>query len=205
MSLALKQPSKRGRIVEEQADIGLIADCQQGDSRAFRRVFEIYRDRVYALCRNMAGNDQDAEDLTQESFVWAFKNIGSFRAEAAFGTWLYRIASNRCLGELRKRKPRFQSVEAMEEQGVVALAVTGPNPEEQVVRKEAVRRVEAAVAELPESQRIVFVLGTQMGMRYREIGDIVGCSEDAVKVRIHRARKRVRDAIKPFIDTELDR
>jgi RNA polymerase sigma-70 factor (ECF subfamily) len=153
----------------------------------------------------MAGNAEDAEDLTQESFVWAFKNIGSFRAEAAFGTWLYRIASNRCLGELRQRKPRFQSMEDMEEHGVMTLAATGPNPEEQMVRKEVVRRVEAAVAELPESQRIIFVLATQMGMRYREIGDIVGCSEDAVKVRIHRARKRVRDTIRPFTDTELDR
>ena len=190
--------------MEEQADVGLIADCQQGDSRAFRKVFEIYRDRVYALCRNMAGNEEDAEDLTQESFVWAFKNIGSFRAESAFGTWLYRIASNRCLGELRKRKPRFQSVEVMEEQNVVALTATGPDPEQQLVRKEMVQRVEAAVAELPESQRLIFVMGTQMGMRYREVGEIVGCSEDAVKVRIHRARKRVRDAIKPFMDMELD-
>ena len=83
--------------MENQADVGLIAACPQGDPRSFQRLFEIYRDRVYALCRHMAGNDEDAEDLTQESFVQAFKNIGSFRAEATFGTWLYRIASNRCL------------------------------------------------------------------------------------------------------------
>jgi len=118
--------------VENQADVGLIAACQQGDPRSFQRLFEIYRDRVYALCRHMAGNDEDAEDLTQESFVWAFKNIGSFRAEEA-------------------------------------------------------------VATLPEQQRLIFVLGMQMGMRYRETGAIVGCSEDAIKIRIHRARKRWRN------------
>ena len=186
--------------MENQADVGLIAACQQGDPRSFRMVFEIYRDRVYALCRHMAGNDADAEDLTQESFVWAFKNIGSFRAEAAFGTWLYRIASNRCLAELRKRQPLFQSVELAEKSSVVPLS-PGPNPEDLLVRKELIKRAEAAVAALPENQRLVFVLGTQMGMRYREIGEIAGCSEDAVKVRIHRARKRVRDALKPYLES----
>ena len=185
--------------MENQADVGLIAACQQGDPRSFRRVFEIYRDRVYALCRHMAGNDEDAEDLTQESFVWAFKNIGSFRAEAAFGTWLYRIASNRCLAELRKRRPQFQSVEMAEKNNVVPLT-SGVNPEDLMVRKELIQRAETAVAALPEQQRLVFVLGTQMGMRYREIGEIVGCSEDAIKVRIHRARKRVRDAMKPYLE-----
>ena len=184
---------------ENQADVGLIAACQQGDSRAFRQVFEMYRDRVYGLCRQMAGNDHDAEDLTQEIFIWAFKSIGSFRAEAAFGTWLYRIAANRCLSELRKRRPRFQPVEELEQKNVLPLA-PGGNPEEQLVRKELVKRVEAAIADLPESQRLIFVMGTQLGMRYREIGEIANCSEDAVKVRIHRARKRVRDAIKPYLE-----
>ena len=185
--------------MENQADVGLIAACQQGDPRAFRQVFEIYRDRVYGLCRHMSGNEEDAEDLTQDAFIWAFKNIGSFRAEAAFGTWLYRIAANRCLSELRKKRPQFQSVEELEQKNVVPLS-PGPNPEEQLVRKELVGRVEAAVADLSENQRLIFVLGTQMGMRYREIGEIAGCSEDAVKVRIHRARKRVREAMKPYLE-----
>ena len=185
--------------MENQADVGLIAACQQGDPRSFQRLFEIYRDRVYALCRHMAGNDEDAEDLTQESFVWAFKNIGSFRAEAAFGTWLYRIAFNRCLAELRKQRPQFQSVELVEKDHVMQLR-GGANPEDLLVRKELVQRAEEAVATLPEQQRLIFVLGTQMGMRYREIGAIVGCSEDAIKVRIHRARKRVRDALKLYLE-----
>ncbi|MFC1526701.1 RNA polymerase sigma factor [Candidatus Latescibacterota bacterium] len=186
--------------MEAQADIGLIAACQQGDARAFRRVFEIYRDRVFALCCHMAGNSDDAEDLTQEIFIQAFRNVGSFRAESAFGTWLYRIAANRCLAESRKRRPRFRSVEEMAQQNVVPLA-KGRNPEEQLVHKELLKRVEEAVAALPESQRLMFVLGTQMGMKYRDIGQIADCSEDAVKVRIHRARKRVRDALKPYLES----
>jgi len=185
--------------LEAQADIGLIAACQQGDARAFRRVFEIYRDRVYALCCHMAGNDQDAEDLTQEVFIQAFKNIGSFRAESAFGTWIYRITANRCLAESRRRRPKFASVEEMEQKNVVPMA-RGANPEEQLARKELMKRVEEAIADLPESQRLLFILGTQMGMKYRQIGEIVDCSEDAVKVRMHRARRRVRDTLKPYME-----
>ena len=187
--------------MEHQADIGLIAACQQGDAQAFHQVFDIYRDRVYALCRHMAGNEEDAEDLAQESFTWAFKSIHSFRAEAAFGTWLFRIASNCCLATLRKRRPVFQSIDAMAERNLVPLATSGPNPEQQLIRKELITRVETAVAALPENQRLIFVLGTQLGMRYREISEVVGCSEDAVKVRIHRARKKVRDEMKSYLDS----
>ena len=181
------------------ADIALIAACQQGDARAFRRVFEMYRDRVYALCTHMAPNEQDAEDLTQEIFVQAFRNVGTFRAESAFSTWLYRIAANRCLAEARKRRPAFSSLETVAQKNM-PIARTA-NPEEQLIKKELVKRAEEAISGLPESMRLVFVLGTQVGMPYREIGEILSCSEDAVKVRIHRARKRVRDALRPYLES----
>lgn len=191
--------------MEEHADIGLIAACQQGDARAFRRVFDLYRDRVYGLCRHMAGNEHDAEDWAQESFVQAFKGIGSFRAEASFGTWIYRIAANCCLAHRRRQRPRFQPLdEVVEAGGAMPLQrppAAGGDPEKQLLRKELLKRAEAAVVQLPENQRLVFVLATQMGLRYREIGEIVGASEDAVKVRVHRARKRVRDALKPYLES----
>jgi len=183
--------------VNDQADVGLIAACQQGDHRAFRRVFDIYRDRIYALCRSMSGNAEDAEDLTQEVFVAAFRNIGAYRADAAFGTYLYRIAANRCAAELRKRTPKFRSFDGAKEPDGAA---SPPSPEDLIVRKELTDRVEAALLALPESQRLLFILGTLEGMRYKEIGEIVGCSEEAVKMRIHRARKQVRDALRPYME-----
>jgi|TARA_B100000959_G_scaffold211659_1_gene222477 RNA polymerase sigma-70 factor (ECF subfamily) len=149
----------------------------------------------------MSGNREDAEDLTQESFVQAFRHVGSFRAESAFGTWLYRIAANRCMSEARKRRPVFRDVDEVETAPkAVLLQNKGDNPEQQLMRKEMMLRVEAAIAELPESQRLLFVLATQMGMKYKDIGQIVDCSEDAVKVRIHRARKRVRDSLANYLD-----
>lgn len=182
-----------------QADVTLIAACQQGDTRAIRDVFEMYKDRVYALCRHMAGNAEDAEDLTQEIFVAAFQHLNGFRAESAFGTWLYRIATNHCLNRLRKKRPEEQSFDAM---NTVDLAppAPGPSPEDMVVRKELNRRMELAVGALPENLRIVFVLGTLEGMRYKEISEICDCSEEAVKMRIHRARKQVRDKLKQYLD-----
>jgi RNA polymerase sigma-70 factor (ECF subfamily) len=184
--------------VDQQADVGLIAACQQGDARAFRKVFDLYRDRIFALCRHMSGNSEDAEDLAQEVFVSAFRHIGTYRADAAFGTWLYRIAANRCTAELRKRTPVFRSFDAKE---TPDRASPAPNPEDLVVRKELTDRVEATLAGLPENLRLIFVLGTLEGVRYQEIGQIVGCSEDAVKMRIHRARKQVRDALRPYIES----
>ena len=186
--------------MDPQADVSLIAACQQGDPRAFRDLFDLYKDRIYALCRHMAGNAEDAEDLTQDVFISAFRNINTFRAEAAFSTWLYRIASNRCAAEFRKKSPASRSFERLNDLDA-APPSPGPNPEDLVVRKELTGRVEAAVAALPENLRLIFVLGTLEGMRYREVAEIASCSEEAVKMRIHRARKRVRDSLKPYLES----
>lgn len=185
--------------MDTQADVALIAACQQGDAQAFSVVFDIYKDRIYALCRHMAGNAEDAEDLAQETFVAAFQSIRSFRAEATFGTWLYRIAANRCLNRLRQHRPEFHSFEALNETDATPPA-SGLTPEDLIVRKELNRRLEAAVAALPESLRLVFVLDTLEGLRYKDIADIVACSEDAVKMRVHRARKQVRDRIQKYLE-----
>lgn len=189
----------RGTLLNhQQADVTLIAACQQGDPRAYRHVYELYKDRVYGLCRNMSGSDEDAADLTQDVFISAFKSIQSFRMESAFGTWIYRIAVNRCSKALRKFKPDQRSYEDMEAMDLAPPSRT-PNPEAQLLRKESNERVEAAIARLPESLRTIFVLGTVEGMRYREIAEILDVTEDAVKMRMHRARKRVRDTLRPYI------
>lgn len=184
--------------MDNQADIALIAACQQGDARAFQQVFDLYKDRVYSLCLRMSGSVEDAEDLTQDVFIRAFNSIGSFRAESTLGTWIYRIAANRCSSELRKFRPVVDSFESVDERGGIPSRT--PNPEDQVVHKEISDRVEAAIADLPENLRLLFVLSTVEGLRYSEVAEIADCSVDAVKMRIHRARRRVRESLLPYLN-----
>ncbi len=180
-------------------DVALIAACQQGSHQAFRELYTLYKDRIYGLCRHMSGPAEEAEDLAQEVFIAVFKNIGNFRAQSSFGTWVYRVATNLCLNRLRRRAPQFESVESLSERGRPP-ADRAPGADELLVRKELSLRLEAAVASLPESLRIVFVLGTLEGMRYKQIAEVCECSEDAVKMRVHRARKHVRKQLRPYVD-----
>ena len=159
--------------METHVELTLIAACQQGD----------------------------AADLTQEAFVDAFTRIQRFRAESSFGTRLYRIAVNRCLKAARRNRPESTSLDD-DESPVVAID-RGPTPEEQLVRKETHRRTQSATDNLPESLRVVFVLGTVEGLRYRQIADVLECTEDTVKMRMHRARKRVRDALSSYLIRSL--
>ena len=181
--------------METHVELTLIAACQQGDPSAFRQVYDLHSNRIFALCRHMSGNAEDAADLTQEAFVDAFKGIQRFRAESSFGTWLYRIAVNRCLKAARRGRPEARSFD--DDNGAIDR---GPTPEEQLVRKETNRRMQSAIDHLPESLRVVFVLGTVEGLRYRQIADVLECTEDAVKMRMHRARKRVRDALSIYLN-----
>ena len=101
--------------MEMHVELTLIAACQQGDPDAFRQIYDLHRDRIFALCRHMSGNLEDAADLTQEAFVDAFKGIQRFRAESSFGTWLYRIAVNRCLKAARRGRPESRSFDDEDE------------------------------------------------------------------------------------------
>jgi RNA polymerase sigma-70 factor (ECF subfamily) len=183
-----------------EADIATIAASQQGDARACREIYEIYKDRVFALCRRMSPSEADAEDLAQEVFISAFRSIGAFRMESALGTWIYRIALNRCHRARSRFGPAEASFDAMAEMGA-APASRAPGPDDRLLRKELRERTDAAIAGLPDALRAIFVLGTVEGMAYAEIAKIVACSEDAVKMRMHRARKRVKDALTPYLRT----
>lgn len=142
--------------MDKQTDLGLIAACQQGDAAAFRQVFDLNRERVYRLCSHMAGNHQDAEDLAQESFVQAFGRIQTFRGESAFATWLLRMAANCYLRALRKHRAAFVPLD----EGLRLPA--GSTPEDQLMRKELGKRIQAAIAALLENQRLLLVLGAQL-------------------------------------------
>jgi RNA polymerase sigma-70 factor (ECF subfamily) len=126
----------------KEIDTALVRACQRGDIEAFEQIFRVYRNPVFRLAYKFTGNRDDAEDLTQEIFLKVFENIGSFRYESSFATWLYRIAVNTCMNFQRDKKPA-------ESLGVTDDLGSSVSPEAICERGELHRKIEAEIASLP--------------------------------------------------------
>jgi RNA polymerase sigma-70 factor, ECF subfamily len=166
----------------------LLAACRRGDPKAFEEIVERTYRHVYTQALRLVGDRQDAEDVAQEAYIRVFRGLAGFRGDAQFETWLYRIVSNAAMTHLRRRR-RFGEV--LTETGQEPLEF----PAEVRVAEEAVDRdaLERALGALPMSMRSVVVMKDIYGLSCREIGDQIGISEGAVKVRLHRARKRLKE------------
>lgn len=169
-------------------DAALLAACRRGEPRAFEELVTRTQHRVYALAYRLVGDRGEAEDVAQEAYLRVFRALGGFREEARFETWLHRIVVNAAMTHL-KRRGRFPDLarepEALPEPPPARAADVSVDRDE----------VRAALAELPEGLRVTLVLREMYGLSCREIGEELGLSEGAVKVRLHRARKRLRDVI----------
>ena len=163
-------------------DPDLLARCRRREESAFDRLYDAFGPSVWRVCRRMAGNDADAEDLAQDVWVTVWQAVPGFRCESAFSTWLYRIASNTCLQWLRKRKGGRET--ALDE----AATATSENPASIVANKQRVRSLVAAVNSLPPTLTMPLALRVDEGLSYAEIAEALGCSIAAVKMRIRRAR-----------------
>jgi RNA polymerase sigma-70 factor (ECF subfamily) len=146
------------------------------------------------------GNHEDANDMAQEALIKAYQSIGSFRGEAAFGTWLGKITANRCLDELRKRK-KLQTTSLEDtlelEEGSVKKELESPavTPEEHAVQQETAAYMQMLIGELKEEYRVAIVLREMDGYSYEAIADSLSCSVGTVKSRISRARQYLRERI----------
>jgi len=161
----------------------LLARCRRGERRALEELVRLTHRRAYALAYRVVGDRYEAEDVVQEAYVRMFRGLPGFREEARFETWMHRIVVNTALNGLRKRG-RFGDLMKDDARDV-------PIPdqaEQQAVRRDALER---GLAALSPGQRIVIVLKDVYGLSCREIGHELGIEEGAVKVRLHRARKRV--------------
>jgi RNA polymerase sigma-70 factor (ECF subfamily) len=179
-------------------DPALVRACQRGEAGALDALIrETYTD-VYALCRRMLADREEAADATQEVFVRVMRSVVGFRGEAAFGTWLHRVTVNVCLTTLRKRsKARAAGMVA----GGTAFAMPGEewqvasdtaSPLELAEAADLLARSEAALARLPEDARAVVVLRDIEGLSTKEVAELLEVSESVVKVRLHRAHARLR-------------
>jgi RNA polymerase sigma-70 factor (ECF subfamily) len=166
---------------ESASDETLIERAKGGDSRAFEMLYRRSVDKVYGLCLRMTGNVGEAEDCVQEAFIQAWKQLGKFRGDSVFSTWLHRIAVNAVLGRMRKAKREEDRIKAVSEQ-TTASPVTAADTGE-------LRDLAEAVEGLPEGARYVFVLSAIYGYSHEEASSMLGIAVGTSKAQLHRARR----------------
>ena len=170
--------------------------AKNGDLAAFNELVVEYQTLVYNLCYRMLGQAQAAEDVTQEAFVAAWRNISTVREET-FRPWLLRIAANLCRDELRRRGRRpSSSLDSALEAGVPEPPDEDPSPDDLTLTSELRGRLEAALQQLPEEQRTALVLCDVDGLDYSEIAMVMKTSLGTVKSRIARARLKMRELLR---------
>ena len=162
----------------------LVRAAQRGDLDAFEQLIRLYEVPVYRLALRMLGSSADAEDAAQEALVSAWRSIGGFRGTSSFGTWLYRITTNRCLNHISARRPTAPLDEALPGRA-------SDGPAERAEEHERMSALGAAILRLPPEQRAALVLREFEGLSYDEVGEVLDITLAAVKGRIHRARLQI--------------
>jgi RNA polymerase sigma-70 factor (ECF subfamily) len=163
---------------------------REGDSAAFGEVFRTYHTRIYNYVYRLMGNAEEANDLTQESFLKAYQALLGGEEPLNLSAWLYRIASNTCIDVLRRR--RLIQWQPLEDLLSILNTGGGPNPEEEALWGEQRAEIERVLAQLPPRYRMLLLLREREGFSYKEIAEITGDSLDTVKVTLYRARERAR-------------
>ena len=167
----------------------VIEACQRGDDEAFRVLFETHKDRVYSIALRYSGDATAAMDIAQDTFVKLLSNIGQFRGDSSFESWLYRLVVNTCLDHHRKRRRFLPLLEDGLDQALDVFRGPRESALHDLLREEQEERVQQLVAQLPEEQRIVVVLRYTDGLSYEEIADLLGCRRGTVASRLNRAHK----------------
>lgn len=173
-------------------DFELAQRAARGDMSAFEEVYRQHHRRVYGLCMRMTCNVSEAEDLTQEVFINLFRKLGSFRGEAALGTWIHRMTVNQVLMHFRRNKARRE--QSAEETGVPVRVVEGT---ERPGRMPVIDNIALsdAITKLPQGYRMVFILHDVEGYDHEEVGRLLGCAAGTSKSQLHKARKKLRELL----------
>jgi len=173
------------------------------DRREFDGLVERYHKQAYNIAYRMAGNHADAEDLTQEAFIRAFRFFGQYRRELPFDSWLYKIMSNVFIDRLRRRpKAKIRSLDqpVVTAEGEAAFDVADPSegPEDIVLSMEMDGRIQIALENLPEAFRITVIYADIEGLSYEEIAEVTKTNIGTVRSRLHRGRRLLRDKLKKY-------
>ena len=176
-----------------------IEKARRGDRDAFRVLVERHARPVFRLAYRMTGNEIDAEDMVQETFLKAWKQIGKFDGRAAFGSWLHRICANCALDHIRARK-RKQEMQAMDD-AMAQVATGAPSPERLALSSQITAILGTALDELSEMERAAFVLRHYEGLSIEEISAALGVQPGAAKHSVFRAVHKLRRALEPAMSS----
>jgi RNA polymerase sigma-70 factor (ECF subfamily) len=174
-------------------DVALMLRVQAGDQAAYQELFAKFAPRVLQYVRRLVGSEARAEEVTQDVFVQVFRFRLRYRPEARFSTWLFTIATNLCLNELRRPERHLRvdiwdrKDDEPDREGPPLPDPEAVDPETGAAARELARALETAIAELPPKQRAALLLSRMDGLAYRDVGDALGCSEGAVKALLFRA------------------
>jgi RNA polymerase sigma-70 factor, ECF subfamily len=186
--------------IEKLADEQLVQLARERDEAAVRAITQRYNRRLFRVARSILRDDAEAEDVVQETYVRAFTGLDHFRGDAAFGTWITRIAMNEALGRLRKRRPTvdWESYGENRTQAEIIdfpMSAASNDPEKTMAQGQIRTVLEHAIDALPDAFRAVFVARIVEGMSVEETADLFGLQAETVKTRLHRARNLLRDAL----------
>jgi RNA polymerase sigma-70 factor (ECF subfamily) len=190
-----------GARMNPQVD-SLIRAAQRGDQDAFEQLVRVYDQSVLRLAMNLLRSPEDARDVYQEAFLRVYRNLHAFRFDCSFHTWLYRIVTNICLDQLRKRKVRKEEASVVEtsdgpvdRMDLFEEEHAAADPERVTWNRQLGSRIESALSGLTPRERMVFELRHYQGLRLRAIGDILGTTEEAAKNCLFRATQKMRGVL----------
>lgn len=182
------------------SDAAVVARVRAGDGEAFRVLVERHARAIFRLACRMVGSEQDADDVVQETFLRAYRQIKRFESRSNFGTWLYRIAVNCSLDLLRGRPRHVQERPPQDDDEQAADPAGDPSPERLLLSAEVQATVDAALRELSDAERAAFLLRHFEGQSIEEIGRILGLRTSATKHTVFRAVQKMRRALGPFVE-----
>lgn len=179
----------------------LLERAKAGDVNAFEQLIEGYQRKIFNIALRMVGNYDDASDLAQEVLIRIYKSIGGFKEQSSFSTWVYRITTNVCLDDIRKKKNKKvisldEEIKLDDGEMPRQLESDDAGPLELAERKELKKAVSRAINSLSEEHRLVVVLRDIQGFSYEEIAKAIKCPEGTVKSRINRARQALKNILK---------
>jgi RNA polymerase sigma-70 factor (ECF subfamily) len=194
------ETSAEERARARAPEMELIREAQAGSRAAFEALVRQYEQQVLRLALHLTGSEHDAEDIYQEAFLKAYRYLGNFRFECSFYTWIYRIVTNLCLDQMRRRKTRREgngvlidhSGEEIDLLASVSDDRSFSNPSKELERKALGERIQEALTKLTPRERMVFELKHYQGLRLRVIGEMLNTTEETAKNTLFRATKKLR-------------